>query len=72
MANNRPDHSASSASRYRAYLIGQDGRVSDAVEIDALDDEAAIAQAKDLTRTYEVELWDRSRVVVRLPTLTCR
>ena len=72
MTNAPPDHTASAISRYRAYLIGQNGKIDHAIEIMADTGEGAIAQVRELTRTYEVELWDRSRVVIRLATMTSR
>ena len=66
MDNQQPDHSASDASRYRAYLIGNDGRIAKVVEILAEDDPSAIASVRELAESHEIDLWDRSRVVMRL------
>ena len=63
---NERDHSEGAASAYRAYLIGDAGRVETATPIDATTDQDAIEQAKQLVDGHLVELWDRTRVVVRL------
>lgn len=53
---------------YRAYLIGVDGhRFIKAAHFlsDHPDDAAAIAAAKKLLDSHDVELWDRGRLVAR-------
>jgi hypothetical protein len=51
---------------YRAYQIGPDGRIKSGVDLDCLDDEAAIEAAKQLIGEYDVELWHDSRIAARL------
>jgi hypothetical protein len=67
MTNLPPDHSESASSAYRAYLIGQSGKVEGSVTIFADNDDDATQQARSLAYRFEIELWDRSRVVIRLP-----
>lgn len=51
---------------YRAYLIGETTRVEKAFELDAKTDAEATEQARQLVAEHPVELWDRSRMVLRL------
>jgi hypothetical protein len=41
---------------YRAYVLGDDGHIIRAVELDCPDDEAAVDQAKLLAVDHAVEL----------------
>lgn len=72
MNNEQPDHSEGTTSSYRAYLIGRDGRVENAIPVMADNDNDAVAQVLQMNSVYEIELWDRSRVVIRLPALSTR
>jgi hypothetical protein len=48
---------------YRAYIIGLDGRIQKAVELDCWDDEAAIERAQQLVDGHDVELWQNERKI---------
>jgi hypothetical protein len=48
---------------YRAYIIGGDGHILRAIEIDCADDGAAAEQAKLLVEGNVAELWQRERIV---------
>ena len=63
---NSIDHTESAGSIYRAYLIGQAGRVESATPIEAATDAEAVEKARQLLDGLAIELWDRSRLVVRL------
>ena len=51
---------------YRLYCLDGAGKVVSAEWIDAEDDNTAIEAAKDLMNGYPCELWERSRLVIRL------
>jgi hypothetical protein len=51
---------------YRAYLIGEDGRFFQAVDLDVANDTAAIEAAKQLVNGHNVELWLRDRKIAKL------
>lgn len=64
----QPDHSEGTASSYRVYEIGQDGKVRTSKEVLAASDEAAIQQMRGMQGSgHSFELWDRSRVVIKVP-----
>ena len=46
---------------YRAYIIGQDGRVESRVDLVCSDDDAARQRAKQLVDGRDVELWQGAR-----------
>jgi hypothetical protein len=48
---------------YRAYLIGSDGHFYRSIALDAQDDAAAIAAAKQLVDGHDVEVWQRDRKI---------
>jgi hypothetical protein len=48
---------------YRAYMIGSDGHIFHAVEMECPGDTEAAEQAKRLVDGHEVELWRRGRKV---------
>lgn len=50
---------------YRAYLVGKDGHFFKSVPVEALDDAAAIAAARQLVDGYDIELWQRDRKVAK-------
>jgi hypothetical protein len=50
---------------YRAYLIGSDGHIFEAVEVDMPDDAAAIAAAQQLVDGHDVELRQRDRKIAK-------
>jgi len=51
---------------YRAYLIGHDGHIKDAIPLDCPDDEAAIERANQYVNGHDVELWQLGRKVIQL------
>ena len=63
--NTRPNHRQGPDSYYRAYLIGSANRIEHAVELDAATDEEATVQAQQLVDGHAVEVWDRSRKLIR-------
>ena len=50
---------------YRAYIVGLHGQSIRAVEIDCVDDDAAIERAKQLSDGHDVELWQMDRPIAR-------
>ena len=56
-----------SAPSYRAYLIGEDDRVATFKVILADSDPAAVEQALQFIDQHPVELWDRRRLIAKLP-----
>lgn len=60
------DHSEGHASYYRAYLIGDGGKVETATPLEAADDETAIEKARQLMDGHLIELWDRTRLIAKL------
>lgn len=52
---------------YRAYLIGSDGHIQGYEPLICPDDDAAIAAAKRLVDSHDVELWEGTRKVILLP-----
>jgi hypothetical protein len=51
---------------YRAYLIGSDGHIARAEPIPCDNDAQAIAAAKRLVGEHGIELWDGTRIVIKL------
>jgi hypothetical protein len=52
---------------YRAKLMDRSGRIETTVAIMAATDRDALDQVRGLARTYNVELWDGGRLVLRVP-----
>ena len=52
---------------YRAYIIGSDGHFYNSVELDCVDDDAAMVEAKQLVDGHDVELWQLTRKVAVFP-----
>jgi hypothetical protein len=48
---------------YRAYVVGDDGRIMRAFDFESADDDAAKAEAKKLVDDHDVELWQRARKI---------
>jgi hypothetical protein len=48
---------------YRVYFVGSDGHFKSAADIEAPDDQAAIARAKALADGRQVQVWARDRYV---------
>jgi hypothetical protein len=61
-----PQVSNRAVSDYRAYALGRDGRILAFKEFRCLDDREAIAEAKRLTRKFDIEVWNGDRFVLRL------
>jgi hypothetical protein len=53
---------------YRAYIVGEDGHFIEAVNLDCADDAAAVASAKQLVNSRDVEVWQQGRMVTKLAT----
>ena len=64
--NAPPDHAANTNSYYRAYVIGWNGKFQRAIDLDGPDDETATTQAQQLVDDHAVEVWDRSRMLLRI------
>lgn len=52
---------------YRLYALDGAGRIASAEWIDAADDAEARSIAKDQSKVGRYELWDRNRLVERVP-----
>jgi hypothetical protein len=53
-------------SYYRAYIVDQDDRFVDAIDLDCADDGAAIESARQLVDGHDIELWQEKRLVTML------
>ena len=54
--------------KYRVYMVGRDGRfLGPAKELECTDDEAIVAKAMRMGSGVDLEIWDDTRLVVRLP-----
>ena len=62
----KPRVSTRAVSDYRAYALGRDGRILAFKEMRCLDDREAIAEAKRLTKKFDIEVWNGDRFVFRL------
>jgi hypothetical protein len=51
---------------YRLYCLDGVGKVTSADWIEATDDDTAIEAARELMDGHPCELWERSRLVIRL------
>ncbi len=52
---------------YRLYEIGGDGHIQTFTLVAARTDEEAVEQARNLADGRVVELWERARILLRLP-----
>jgi hypothetical protein len=53
---------------YRVYFVDRSGHVSTPPEIvDAIDDQEATQKARQFVDGQDLEVWDESRLVVRIP-----
>jgi hypothetical protein len=52
---------------YRLYQLDAKGRIKGAIELQAEDDEKAVAQVAALPVDGDVELWSRDRIVRAFP-----
>jgi hypothetical protein len=48
---------------YRAYFIGPDGRIQGRIELICIDEDDAMAHAKQLVDGHDVELWQLGRKI---------
>ena len=62
----QPFGSGNAELAYRAYLIGNSGRIEAATPLRAENDEDAIEQTRRLVEAHAMELWDRGRLVMSL------
>jgi len=46
---------------YRAYILDKDGRISQAIDLDCVDDEDAKKQASKLLDGHDIEVWQQKR-----------
>ena len=54
--------------KYRVYMVGRDGRfLGPAKELECADDEEIVAKAMRMGSSLDLEIWDDTRLVVRLP-----
>jgi len=54
--------------KYRVYMIGRDGRfLGPAKELECADDEEIVAKAMRMGSSLDLEIWDDTRLVARLP-----
>ena len=50
---------------YKAYIIGQDGRIRDRIDLFCEDEDEAKSRAKMLVDGHAVELWERAQKIAR-------
>ena len=53
--------------QYYAYILGGDGHIQRREDFDALDDEAAVARARQWVDGRDIEIWQGARMVAVLP-----
>lgn len=51
---------------YRVFVIGGDGKITQAIELVSSDDEAALAASRELIDGRAIELWQGARRVASL------
>ena len=56
---------------YRAYFIGPDGRIQSRIELICIDDDDALAHAKQLVDGHDVELWELDRKIATFAKRRC-
>jgi hypothetical protein len=66
MPRERRRYSGYNVSGYRLYCLDGAGKVASAEWIEAEDDEAAIELAREAHDGYECEVWQGTRLVMRL------
>ena len=54
-------------SHFRAYVVSRDGHFMKSLVLDCADDSAAIESAKQLVDGHDIELWQRDRMIAKLP-----
>jgi hypothetical protein len=55
--------------QFRAYLLDRNNHIVKAIDLQAEDDAAASDAALDLAKNGDVEVWEGSRLVVRIPKI---
>jgi hypothetical protein len=53
---------------YQAYVISQDGRIENRLDLQCEDDEVAMERASILAPGHAIELWQNDRKVANLPS----
>jgi hypothetical protein len=48
---------------YRAYLIGDDSRIVERIDLVCIDETSARSKAEKLAVCHDVELWERARPI---------
>ncbi len=52
---------------YRLYFLDDKGHIRDVVELECPDDDQAISDAQHHVDGMDLELWQRARMVTKLP-----
>jgi hypothetical protein len=52
-------------SEYRVYVIGDDGHIVSAIQLDCPDDNAAIESAIQFVNGRDIELWQHDRLIAK-------
>ena len=55
---------------YRVYVIGNDGRIIERIDLECPNDAKAVSDGKTYARKHDVEIWCGQRVVTVLHPLT--
>jgi len=53
---------------YRAYLMDENDHIVKRIDLDAVNDEAAITKAKAFIDGKDIEVWHGSKKIVRIPS----
>jgi hypothetical protein len=51
---------------YRTYIVGRDGHFIEAIDLDCVNDAAAVESSRRLLDGNDVEVWQGGRMVSRL------
>jgi hypothetical protein len=51
---------------YRAYIIGKNGHITEAIELSCENDKAAIEKVKQLAKGRDTDLWQFDRQITKL------
>ena len=54
---------------YRAFFLDEKNHIRSARVLDATDDEGAKAEAAKYMDGFDIEIWQRTRVLARLPSV---
>jgi hypothetical protein len=52
---------------YQAYVVSENGRITQRFDLRCEDDQGAIQQASSLTTSGEIELWQNERLIAGFP-----